>query len=171
LHPPIYDPEMSETPAPEPSIPPPPPQQTDLAATPMPPPPPASFAPSGAVAVADSGPVGKPRSIGLIILLTIVTLGIWMLVWSYQNGEELKKHARTGIGGIGYLFITLLLSPVTMFLMAGEVEQLYRREGQEPPITTIWGLWFLLPLIGPIIWYVRIQRSLNEYWVAHGAIA
>ena len=119
--------------------------------------------------MADSGPVGKPRSTGLIILLTIVTLGIWTIVWSYQNGDELKKHAGTGIGGIGYLFITLLISPVTMFLMAGEVEQLYRREGKEPPITTIWGLWFLLPIIGLFIWYIRIQKSLNEYWVAHGA--
>ena len=115
------------------------------------------------------GPVGKPRSAGLVILLTIVTLGIWMMVWSYQNGEELKQHARTGIGGIGYLLITLFIAPVTMFLMAGEVEQLYRREGKDPPITTIWGLWFLLPIIGQFIWYFRIQRSLNEYWIAHGA--
>ena len=104
-----------------------------------------------------------------MILLTIVTLGIWMMVWSYQNGEELKQHARTGIGGIGYLLITLFIAPVTMFLMAGEVEQLYRREGKEPPITTIWGLWFLLPIIGQFIWYFRIQRSLNEYWIADGA--
>ena len=52
---------------------------------------PRSFAPSAAVAVADSGPVGTPRSAGLIILLTIVTFGIWTLVWSYQNGNELKN--------------------------------------------------------------------------------
>jgi hypothetical protein len=168
----VYDPEMSDTPPPppppEPSIP---LAEPNVAAAPVPPPPPSSFARSAAVAVADAGPVGKPRSIGLIILLTIVTLGIWTLIWSYQNGEELKHHARTGIGGIGYLFITLLISPVTMFLMAGEVEQLYRREGKEPPITTIWGLWFLLPIVGLFIWYIRIQKSLNEYWVAHGAIA
>ena len=55
-----------------------------------------------------------------------------------------------------------------VFLMAGEVEQLYRREGKEPPITMIWGLWFLLPIIGNIIWYVRIQKSINDYWTAHG---
>jgi hypothetical protein len=50
----------------------------------------------------------------------------------------------------------------------GEVEKAYRDEGREPPITTIWGLWFLLPLIGPIIWYVRIQNALNDYWTLHG---
>lgn len=115
------------------------------------------------------GPLGKPRSIALVIILTIVTFGIWSFVWSFQNGEELKRHTGTGVGGVGYLFITLFISPVTMFLMASEVEQLYRREGKEPPITTIWGLWFLLPLIGHIIWYVRIQRSLNEYWTSHGS--
>lgn len=130
-----------------------------------PPPVPAHAAPAAPVG---TGPLGKPRSAGIVILLTIVTLGIWTLVWSFQNGEELKQHARTGIGGIGYLLITLFISPVTMFLMAGEVEQLYRRDGKEPPITTIWGLWFLLPIIGQFIWYFRIQRSLNEYWVAHG---
>jgi len=115
------------------------------------------------------GAVGKPRSPLLIILLTIVTFGIWSVVWSYQNGDELKRHSGNGLGGVAYLFITLLISPVTMFLMASEVEQLYRREGKEPPITTIWGLWFLLPLIGNLIWYFRIQKSLNEYWTAHGS--
>ncbi len=115
------------------------------------------------------GPLGKPRSAWLVILLTVVTLGIWSVVWSYQNGEEIKQHARTGLGGVAYLFITLLISPITMFLMASEVEQLYRREGKEPPITTIWGLWFLLPLIGNLIWYFRIQKSINDYWTAHGS--
>ena len=94
-----------------------------------------------------------------MILLSIVTLGIWTIVWSFQNGDELKRRRGTGLGGVAYLFITLLISPVTMFLMASEVEQMYRDDGKEPPITTIWGLWFLLPLIGNLIWYVRIQGA------------
>ena len=102
-------------------------------------------------------------------MFSIVTFGIWTIVWSYQNGEELKRRTGQGLGGVAYLFITLLISPVTMFLMASEVEQLYRREGKEPPITAIWGLWFLLPLVGNLIWYVRIQRSLNGYWISKGS--
>jgi len=138
------------------------PSEQPIAATP-PPAPPAPPAGGGA-----NGPLGTQRSIAVTILLTIVTFGIWTLVWSYQNGDEIKRHAKTGLGGVAYLLITLLIAPVTMFLMAGEVEQLYRREGKEPPITTIWGLWFLLPIIGNLIWYVRIQKSINDYWTAHG---
>jgi hypothetical protein len=134
-----------------------------------PPPPPPSPAPTGR-------PIGKPRSIGLVILLSIVTLGIWMWVWSYQNGDELKRYSGKGVGGGGYLalmvsniFLAGIPGVVVMFMMASEVEQLYRNEGREPSITTIWGLWFLLPIIGNIIWYVRIQKSINEFWVSHGS--
>ncbi len=119
--------------------------------------------------LAAPGPLGQPRSIAFVLLLTIVTFGIWTIVWSFQNGDEIKRHTGKGLGGVAYLFITLLISPVTMFLMASEVEQLYRSEGKEPPITTIWGLWFLLPIIGNLIWYVRIQHSINDYWTSHGA--
>jgi hypothetical protein len=142
----------------------PPPSETPPGpGTSSPPPAPPATAPA-------TGPLGTQRSIGITILLTIVTLGIWAIVWSYQNGDEIKRHANKGLGGVAYLFITLLIAPVTMFLMAGEVEQLYRNEGKEPPITTLWGLWFLLPIIGNIIWYVRIQKSINDYWTSHGVV-
>jgi hypothetical protein len=112
--------------------------------------------------------LGKRRSTGLVILLSIVTCGVWTFVWAYQNGDELKRWSGEGLGGGLHLVVTILLSPVTMFTMANEVEQLYVREGKQPPITTLWGLWFLLPLIGNIVWYVRIQDALNSYWTAHG---
>ena len=103
-----------------------------------------------------------------MILLTIVTCGVWAVVWAYQNGDEMQRFSGKGAGGVIHLVVTLLLSPVTMFLLAGEVEQLYRDDGQEPPITTLWGLWFLLPLIGNLVWYLRIQDAINDYWTAHG---
>jgi hypothetical protein len=139
----------------------------------MPPPPPPGTpvygAPTyGAPAYGAPRVPGKRRNAGLTILVTIVTCGVWSFVWAFQNGEEMKRWSGEGLGGAFHLVITILISPVTMFMLAGEVEQLYRREGKEPPITTIWGLWFLLPLIGNIIWYLRIQGALNDYWTAHG---
>ncbi len=103
-----------------------------------------------------------------MILLAFVTCGVWCWVWSYQNGDELQRWSGRGLGGALHIVIAILVLPVTMFLLASEVEQLYRAEGREPPITTLWGLWFLLPLIGNIIWYVRIQGAINDYWTAHG---
>ncbi|HSM66706.1 MAG TPA: DUF4234 domain-containing protein [Ilumatobacteraceae bacterium] len=140
---------------------PPPPDPSTPAASPSPAPPPP--VPAG------SGGLGQPRSALLVVLLTVVTFGIWALVWSFQNGDELKRYSGRGLGGVAYLVITLFVAPVTMFLLASEVEQLYRADGKEPPITTIWGLWFLLPIIGNLIWYLRIQSALNEYWVSKGA--
>lgn len=104
----------------------------------------------------------------MVILLSIVTCGVWTFVWAYQNGDELQRWSGKGAGGVIHLIVTILMAPVTMFLLASEVEQLYRDDGQEPPITTLWGLWFLLPLIGNLIWYLRIQDAINTYWTAHG---
>ena len=113
--------------------------------------------------------IGRTRAVGLTILLTFVTFGIWAYIWTYWNGEELRTHNRTGAGGVVHLIIGIVIYPVTMFMLANEVETMYRDRDEEPPITTLWGLWFLLPLIGNIIWYVRIQNSINDFWVARGA--
>jgi hypothetical protein len=113
--------------------------------------------------------IGKPRSIGLTILLAVVTFGIWTFLWTFWNGEELKRYRVAGLGGGIFLLFHFLVFPVVMFLMADEVAKLYEEDGQQAPITAIWGLWVLLPLIGHIIWYVRIQQSLNDFWLAKGA--
>src|SRR5665811_2229293 len=114
-------------------------------------------------------PVGTARSAGLTVLVTIVTFGIWALVWSFKNGEEIKEYRGDGIGGVLYLILTLLFSPVTMFLMGDEVEKMYQAEGETSPINALWGLWFLLPFFGNLIWYLRIQHALNDFWTARGA--
>jgi hypothetical protein len=123
--------------------------------------------PSGQPSRPARRPVGPQRSAGLIILLTIVTLGIWAWVWSYQNADEMKRYRGQGLGGPITLVLAIFINPVVWFTLANEVENLYREDGKEPPITTIWGLWFLLPIIGNFVWYLRMQRSLNEFWATH----
>lgn len=115
------------------------------------------------------GPPGKPRSTGLVILITIVTCGIWTVVWSYQNGEELKAHNRTGLGGVAYLIITFLFAPITMFLIADEIDKMYQAAGKQSPVSALTGLWVLLPIIGNIVWYVKVQGALNKHWGSLGA--
>jgi len=107
--------------------------------------------------------------VGTTILLTIVTLGIYSLIWTYRTHEDYKRWSGDGVGGWLGLVIALVISPVTFFLIANETQKLYQAAGEQPPVSTKWGLWFLLPIIGNFIWYIRIQRSLNDFWVRRGA--
>jgi hypothetical protein len=112
---------------------------------------------------------GVNYSTGLVILLTIVTLGIWGFFWTYRTNEDLKKYNGDGLGGVVGIVLYLLLNVVLMFTIPNEIKNMYDRDGRESPVTALWGLWFLLPLIGNIIWYLKVQRALNDFWVSKGA--
>jgi hypothetical protein len=150
---------MSDTP----QTPPPPPQ-------PSPPPagPPGGYQqqPVGVVPETVGGVYYSP---GLVILLTIVTLGIWGIFWTYRTSEDLKKHNGDGLGGVLAVVIYILLSIILMFTIPNEIKNMYERDGRQSPVTPLWGLWFLLPLIGNIIWYLKVQNALNEFWTSKGA--
>ncbi|WP_201756866.1 DUF4234 domain-containing protein [Isachenkonia alkalipeptolytica] len=50
----------------------------------------------------------KKRSIGMMILLTIITLGIYEIYWYVAFQSELKEHTGEGFGGLGHLFVTII---------------------------------------------------------------
>ncbi len=106
---------------------------------------------------------------GLVILLTIVTLGVWGAIWSYRTNEDLQRYNGEGLGGVLAVVIYLLLSPVLMFTIPNEIDKMYQRDGRKSPESALLGLWFLLPLIGEIIWYLKVQRALNQFWMSKGA--
>ena len=151
-------------------LPPPP------AGDPPPPPPPPATAPGGArpTAFGMTGVVpprvgGPYYSVGLVILLMIVTLGIWGFFWTWRTNEDLKKYNGDGLGGAIALVIYIFVSPVLMFTIPNETQNMYQRDGRQSPVSAVWGLWFLLPLIGNIIWYVKVQHAANDFWVSKGA--
>ena len=57
-----------------------------------------------------------------------------------------------------------------MFTIPNEIKNMYERDGRESPMSAIWGLWFLLPIIGWLVWYFRAQRSLNDFWLSKGSM-
>jgi hypothetical protein len=137
-------------------------------ATPQPQPgqPPPDWRPVGVVPDRVEGPF---YSTGVVILLTIVTLGVWGIFWTYRTNEDLKRYNGDGLGGVLGIVLYIVIEPVLMFTIPNEIKAMYERDGREPPVTALWGLWFLLPLIGNIVWYVRVQRVLNEFWISKGA--
>jgi hypothetical protein len=116
------------------------------------------------------GSLGKIRSPGIVILLSIVTLGIYGLYWQYSTFKEMKDHTGQGIGGgVGLLF-AILLGIVNIFLMPAEVGNMYAAEGQVKPISGVSGFWVFLPIVGSFVWIFKVQGNLNRYWEAHGGI-
>jgi len=106
----------------------------------------------------NDGPIGKPRGIVFVILITIVTLGIYHLYWSYKVFDELKQHTGEGIGGV----IALVIGIVNYFVLPSEIGKLYTRAGRDAPMTGWTGLWILLPLIGWFVWIVKVQGAMNR---------
>ena len=121
-------------------------------------------------AATQRGPVGQTRSIGLSILWAVVTLGIYTFVWTYKTQEEMRRYSRNGVGGVVGLVIYIIISPVTYFIVPSEVRYMYEDlDGGKSPVSGIYGLWFLLPLVGSLIWFVQVQGALNRYWESKGA--
>jgi uncharacterized protein DUF4234 len=115
-----------------------------------------------------AGP-GKVRGIGVSILLAIVTLGIYTIFWVWMTHNEIKRSSGTGIGGPLGTLIYVIVSPVTYFLLPSEVGNMVRQNGRPSRVSGLLGFWILLPLIGPIVWFVKVQGQLNDHWRSLGA--
>lgn len=128
------------------------------------PPPPAGFAPA-----TPTGEIGKVRGLGVTILLAIVTFGIYTFVWYFKTSKEMKAHSGFGLGGPIALLIAIFAGIASPFISGHEVGQLYVRRGQQAPVSALTAFWMLLPLLGALIWYVKVNGSLNKYWESLGA--
>ena len=115
----------------------------------------------------NTGPLGQPRGVAFVVLLTFITLGIYTLYWVYKTEEEMKQHTGEGIGGVLGLVVWIVVSPVMAFVIPSEIGNMYKKDGREPPFTGWTGLWlfpfgiFIIPMI---VWFVKVQRALNQYW-------
>lgn len=121
-----------------------------------------------------TGEIGKVRGTGACIGLTIITFGIYSLFWYYQTHEEMKRHSGQGLGGGLALLIAFFVGFVSPFISSNEVGGLYARAGKPQPVTAMTGLWYVpgfLILVGPIVWFVKTNGALNDYWKSVGAPA
>src|SRR6476619_3999463 len=119
----------------------------------------AAATPAQPAAVA--APLGQPRGVAFVIVISILTIGIYFLYWHYVTGEEIKRYSGEGLGGIRWLVIGIVIGIVMWFVAPSEVgNNLYKKDGQEAPVSGVTGFWMLLPLIGFIIWVVKVQGAL-----------
>jgi hypothetical protein len=117
----------------------------------------------------NTGRVGRPRGIGVGILLFVITLGFYGWYWVFKTQEEIKQHTGHGLGGVLGLVVSILISAVSAFVIPSEVGKMYGQDGRAAPISGWTGLW-LFPggifIIPAIVWFVKVQGALNRYWEA-----
>ena len=120
-----------------------------------------------------TGQLGKIRGTGACIGLTIITLGFYTWYWYYKTSDEMKQHSGDGIGGPIALLLAIFVGIVMPFITPHEVGKLYERRGQEAPVKATTGLWYILLgwffFVGAIVWFVKTNAALNEYWRSQGA--
>ena len=126
----------------------------DTTPAPTPPPP----------AAAGWGPKGKVRDSLAVIIFSIITLGIYFLVWTYKIFKENKDYSGDGVGGVIGLVIGIVVGVVNLFLIPSEIGNIYAKAGQEKPVRGVTGFWNLIPLIGFIIWVVKVQNAMNRLY-------
>lgn len=130
-------------------------------------------APHPPVAASGSfGSIGKIRGTGLCMLLTVVTFGIYPIVWYYQVHEEMKRHSGHGLGGGLSLVLAIFVGFVMPYVTASEVGALYEGRGLRKPVSGLTGLWYFpgcFLLIGAFIWFIKTNGALNNYWRSLGA--
>ena len=129
---------------------------------------------SVAVPTGNTGPLGNRRGVGFGILLFIVTIGFYGLYWVFKTQEEMKQHTGEGLGGVLGLVIWILLGAISAFVIPSEIGKMYEKDGRQPPVNGWTGLWlfpFGFLIVTAIVWFVKVQGALNDYWEAKGVPA
>jgi hypothetical protein len=118
-------------------------------------------------AIPNPGPLGHERGIVFVLVLYLVTIGIYGIYWVFKSFSEVKHHRREGVGGILGLLLCLVI--VGWFKLPQYVGRMYRAEGNaNPPVSGLSGLWPFVPYVGTFIYLAKVQGALNSYWQAKG---
>src|SRR5207302_921634 len=79
--------------------------------------------------------VGEVRSAGSVIMLTLITFGIYGLVWNYHSFEEIRRFRGKGVGGgAGVLLALFGIAP---FLLGSYVGDMYADQKEDPPVSVM----------------------------------
>ncbi len=100
----------------------------------------------------------KKRSILVMVLLGIVTCGLYILYWycSFQN--QLKKTTGLGFGGFGHLLATIFTFGIYIIIWTFKVgERIEKAGGSNSGV-----LYLILTILGlGVIAYLLMQNDVN----------
>ena len=111
--------------------------------------------------------VGQQRGPGFVLVMYLVTLGIYGIYWIYKSFDEVRRYRGQGVGGLAGVLLALII--VSTFLLPAYVGRMYSEDGKPNPVSGYTGFWVLVPYAGTFIWLWKIQNALNDFWASKGA--
>ncbi len=111
--------------------------------------------------------IGQPRGVGFVIVMSIVTLGIYAIYWTYKSYSEVKRYRGQGVGGLGGLLLCLVI--VGTFLLPAYIGRMQKEDGQMSTVSGWTGCFALIPYIGGFILIAKNQGALNAFWEGKAA--
>jgi hypothetical protein len=109
--------------------------------------------------------IGKTRNAGVVILLVIVTLGIYAFVWYYKINKEISLHDPNQDFSPGLATFALIIpiaNLVSVYNTADRIKRMQKSDGEQdlisPGVALIWALLF------GIGYYIYVQGALNNHW-------
>jgi hypothetical protein len=120
-----------------------------------------------------SKPLGQERGVGFVIVLMIVTVGLYGFYWAYKSFAEVRRWRGRGVGGIAGVLLTLVI--YGLFLLPSYIGEMFEADAIERgedkltakttrPITGWAGFYGFIPFAGLIIWAAVLQEKLNGFW-------
>lgn len=121
---------------------------------------------SAAQPVMRVGMLGSQRSTLAWIVFTYFTMGIASILWTAGVHGDMKRYTGKGIGaGAAALYLIPIVGWLFLWVNTpARVGRMYAEHGLTKPCSGWTVLWSLIPLVGPAIYFVKINEALNSLW-------
>lgn len=101
----------------------------------------------------------KRRSIGMMILLIIVTLGIYGIYWSCSTQNRLKKETGLGFGGTGHFFMMLFTFGIyAIYWQYAAGKRIHKLGGEDLAVVYLVLSFFTAAFLNPFL----MQHNINK---------
>lgn len=111
---------------------------------------------------------GQQRPLWRIVLLYVVTLGIYRRIWLYRVNKEIDGHAGLGLNHRQTLILLILpiIGPSIVNWQTAYRLNNYLYTEEDLPYGPTWGLWAatLVPILGNGFFMAWTQDRLNVFW-------
>ncbi|MDD3191900.1 MAG: DUF4234 domain-containing protein [Bacilli bacterium] len=100
----------------------------------------------------------KKRSLLMMLLLTIITLGIYEVVWYVKFQMELKAQTGKGFGGLAHFLLTIVTFGIYFIYWQYAAGKRLAEQGLEDQSVLYLILAFVFPVINPYL----MQNQANK---------